>query len=84
VQLKMGIGHRKYSLHTVGMDREESTGCSAQSEVEGKHEVQTCSSSRRVTGECWGPVGPWVWIRKERKEKGKEKMKSELCGRHTD
>jgi hypothetical protein len=34
VQLKLGTRHRKDSLHKEGRDRAESTGCSAQSEVE--------------------------------------------------
>jgi hypothetical protein len=29
-------------------------------------------------------VGPWVWIKKESEEKGKEKTKCELRGRHID
>jgi hypothetical protein len=29
-------------------------------------------------------VGPWVWIKEESEEKGKEKMKCELRGRHID
>ena len=28
--------------------------------------------------------GPWLWIKEERKEKGREKMKYELRRRHTD
>jgi hypothetical protein len=84
VQLKLGTRHRKDSLHTVGRNREESTGCVVQSEVEVKQKVQIYSASGRVTGECWGPVGPWVWIKKESEEKGREKMKCELRGRHID
>jgi len=29
-------------------------------------------------------VGPWVWIKEESEEKGKEKTKCELHGRHID
>jgi hypothetical protein len=34
VQLKLGTRHRKDSLHKIGRDRAESTGCSVQSAVE--------------------------------------------------
>jgi hypothetical protein len=60
VQLKLGTRHRKDSLHEEGRDRAESIGCSAQSEVKVKQKVQSCSDSGQVTGECWGPVGPWI------------------------
>jgi hypothetical protein len=60
VHLKLGTRHRKYSLHKIGRDKAESTGCSTQSEVELKQKVQSCSDSRRVTCENWGPIGPWL------------------------
>jgi hypothetical protein len=60
VQLKLGTRHIKDNLDTVGKDREESTGCFAQSEVKVEHKVQICSASGRVTGECWGRFGHWL------------------------
>jgi hypothetical protein len=68
VQLKLGTRHRKDSLHMIGRDRAESTGCSAQSAVEVIQKVQPCSDSGRVTCECWGPVGPWSCIKEESKD----------------
>jgi hypothetical protein len=68
VQLKLGTRHRKDSLHKEGRDRAESTGCSTQSEVEVKQKVQSCSDLGRVTCECWGPVGPWLWKKVNIKE----------------
>jgi hypothetical protein len=79
VQLKLGTRHRKDSLHTTGRDRAESTGCSAQSAVEVIQKVQSCSDSGRVTGECWGPVGPWLW----KKVKIKEERRSTNCAEGT-
>jgi hypothetical protein len=40
VKLKLGTKHRKDSLHTVGEDRAERTGCSVQPEVEEKQKDQ--------------------------------------------
>jgi hypothetical protein len=68
VQLKLGTRHRKDSLHKEGRNRTERTGCSTQSEDEEKQKVQTSSASGRVTGECWGPVGPWLWKKEKIKE----------------
>ena len=36
---------------------------------------------RRVTCECCGPVGPWLWKKTKIKE---QKMKIELRGRNND
>jgi hypothetical protein len=58
----------------------ESKGCTAQSKVEVKQEDQISSASGQVTGECWGPVGHGLWKEAKNKE---EKVKSELCGRHS-
>jgi hypothetical protein len=39
VQLRLGTRHKKDSLHTGWRNREGSTGCTAQSEVEVKQKV---------------------------------------------
>jgi hypothetical protein len=80
VQLKLGTRHRKDSLHKMGRDRAESTGCSTQSAVEVLQKAQYFSDSGRVTCECWGPVFPWLWKKEKIKE---EERQSTNCGGST-
>jgi hypothetical protein len=63
VQLKLGTRHKKDCLHKMG------GGGGGQSRnhmllravwSQSIIEAQSCSNPRRVTCECWGPVGPWL------------------------
>jgi hypothetical protein len=60
VHLKLGTSHRKDSLHNMGRDRAERTGCFMQSTIEVIYKAQSCSDSGQVTCECWVHVGPWL------------------------
>jgi hypothetical protein len=68
VQLKLGTRHIKYSLHTIGRDIVESTGCSTQSVVEVIQKAQSYGDLGRVTCEYRGHVGPWSCIKEESKD----------------
>jgi hypothetical protein len=52
--------------------------------VEVIQRAQPCSDLGRVTGECRGHVGPWLWIKEEIKDQGRGKTKYEECRRHTN